>query len=209
MPRRARSRNTLVFRVRAWFGLQQDELALYLGVSKATVQAMESQRFRIGPAVSEPLFLLLAQLPPAVPATAETMAMPLPLPPTELPPDSAAPEAAELDFRRRVCLYQAVGLQAQADKLALQAAIQVRWAQALPALLAAYPAPTEAALAADPDAGGHHTWLIGWLTRHARLLPTADITRWHLLQARLAARRAEAASLAAALAADTPHDLPH
>lgn len=200
MPRRARNRTTLVFRVRTWFGLQQDELALYLGVSKATVQSMESQRVGISPTVSGPLLLLLAQLPPPVPATAETVAMPLPPPPTQLPPGSASPEAAELDFRRRVCLHQAIGLKAQANKLALQAATRARWAQALPALLEAYPAPTAEAIAADDDAVRHHNWLVGWLRWRARPLPVEDVTRWHLLQARIIALDAEAASLAAALA---------
>ncbi|PJJ60373.1 helix-turn-helix domain-containing protein [Hymenobacter chitinivorans] len=201
MARRARNRTTLVFRVRTWFGLQQDELALYLGVSKATVQSMESQRVGIGPAVSGPLLLLLAQLPPPVPATAETAAMPLPPPPTELVPNSAEPpEAAELDFRRRVCLYQAAGLKDQADKLALQAATRARWAQALPALLAAYPAPTTEEVAADDDALRHHAWLLSWLHFRARPLPAADVTRWHLLQARIAALETEAAALAATLA---------
>jgi hypothetical protein len=41
MPRRAKASTNLIARLRVWFGLQQAELALYLGVSPALVQGLE------------------------------------------------------------------------------------------------------------------------------------------------------------------------
>ncbi|WP_457069486.1 hypothetical protein [Hymenobacter sp. UYAg731] len=72
-----------------------------------------------------------------------------------------------------------------------QARVARHWAQDLPALRQA-----AADIAPDPDNPGRGIWLTGWLTRHARPLPTESTTRWHLLRARLAALTAEAAALA-------------
>ncbi|WP_165370570.1 hypothetical protein, partial [Hymenobacter persicinus] len=68
--------------------------------------------------------------------------------------------------------------------------------QALPALLAAYPAPVNPT---DPDDAELHAGLIRRLHYHARPLPAEDVTRWHLLQARIVALEAEAATLEATL----------
>lgn len=203
MPRRARPSGSFIFRLREWFGLRQDQLSLYAGVSKAMIQAVESRRRSAPSELVLALQPLLAQLPaPAdTPAATASAAVPLPvgafLP---LLPGTPEAEAGELDFRRRTCLHQAAGLRTQAEKIEQQARVAERWAQALPALLEAHPAPTAEAIAADDDAVRHHNWLLGWLNYRARPLPAADVTRWHLLQARIAALETEAATLAAMLA---------
>ncbi|TYZ06380.1 helix-turn-helix transcriptional regulator [Hymenobacter lutimineralis] len=196
MPRRARVSLNVLARVRAWFGLRQDQLALFLGVSPSLVQGIESGRRRLTEEVALALLPLLQRVPPDYNAPLEAAA-----PALALPPDAPGPEAAELDFRRRTCLQQAAGLRQEADKLAAQARATARWAQALPALLTTYPAP-----APDDSAetAQRRIWLRGWLPRQARPLPPATSTRWHLLQARITALEAEAAALAALLEPQQP-----
>ena len=186
MLRRSAHSASLIARVRAWFGLRQAELALFLGVSPALVQHVESgQR-----ALSTGVVQALAPLLPHLPATLDAF-------PTSLPPGTTAPQEEELDFRRRVCLQQAARCRAEMATLAQQAHAAQHWAQALPALLAAAPAPAAAdAAAADADALDRAAWRTGWLHRRARPLPAAVATRWHLLAARAAALDTEAAVLA-------------
>jgi transcriptional regulator with XRE-family HTH domain len=225
MPRRPTPFPHFVANIRAWFGLHLHELALYMGVSKALVQGIENGRLRLTPAVSTALLPLLLQLPPpevvaAAEATAVTEdAPPAPAsgPPLALLPGTPLPDAADLDFRRRVCQQQAGRALAQASTLAQRARVAARWAAVLPALLPPDPDdPTAAALdpeaspaaralvaalalAADPDdparAPDHARWLRGWLARRAQPLPPADSTRYHLLRARAAGLLAEAAAL--------------
>jgi hypothetical protein len=177
MPRRAAASTNVIARIRAWFGLRQDELALYLAISPELVRSVEAGRRRLTLPVTEALLPLLRELPPS-----ETAAPPL----TSLPPDTPVPDAGELDFRRRVCLQRAVKLRAQAEKLVQKAHYGQRWAQARPALLP----PSDA-----PDAE-RASWLTGWLERRARPLSTEEVTRWHLLQAQALAYETEAAALA-------------
>ena len=187
MPRRSAPSVSLVARVRAWFGLRQAELALFLGVSPALVQHLESGQRALTAGVVQALAPLLLHLPATLAA---------PEPAASLPPGTTVPESAELDFRRRVCLQQAARCRAELASLAQQAHVAQRWAQALPALLAAAPpdpATTEA------DAIELAAWRTGWLHRRARPLPPEAATRWHLLAARATALEAEAAVLAAAL----------
>lgn len=185
MLRRSAHSASLIARVRAWFGLRQAELALFLGVSPALVQHVESGQRALSAGMVQALLPLL----PHVPATPDAS-------PTSLPPGTTAPEGEELDFRRRVCLQQAARCRAEMAALAQQAHAAQHWAQALPALLAA-PAPA----AADADAYDRAAWRTGWLHRRARPLPSDAITRWHLLAARATALEAEAAALATALGA--------
>ena len=224
MPRRSTSAH-YVATIRSWFGLHLHELALYLGVSKALVQGIETGRRRLTPAVSTALLPLLLQLPPpevvaaAKAAALADDAMPAPAlcPPPVLPTGTPPPAAADLDFRRRVCQQQAGRALAQAGALARQARVAARWAAALPALLPPDPDDSTAAplvpdanpnaqvlaaalaLAADPDdparAPEHARWLRGWLARRARPLAPAVVTRCHLLRARAAGLLAEAAAL--------------
>ncbi|WP_082116068.1 helix-turn-helix domain-containing protein [Hymenobacter terrenus] len=187
MPRRAVPSLSLVARVRAWFGLHQQELALYLGVSPALVQALENGRRSLSADVLQTLLPLATQLPAAPPAPEVAAEV--------LPPSAPDPDAGTLDFRRRVCLKQAARLRAQAAPLAQQAHRAERWAQALPALLEAPDSPN---IAAD-NATARAAWRADWLHRQARPLSAEAATRWHLLRARVVALEAEAAALAVAL----------
>jgi hypothetical protein len=107
------------------------------------------------------------------------------------PPELAAPEAAELDFRRRTCQQQALRINEQLARIERQVRVARHWAQALPSLLAASAAlPTPTA-----DAVELAIWRANWLRRKAQPLPPAVATRWHLLRARAAALAAEIAAL--------------
>jgi transcriptional regulator with XRE-family HTH domain len=175
----------MLVRVRAWFGIDQAALALYLGTSPALVGSIESSRRALTVDIFMALRPLVLHLPPpeAVP----------PAPTAALPPGLPAPDAAELDFRRRVCLQQAAKAKREMDAIESRARVAQRWAQALPNLLQAaaetyaIPEPT------NPDRGA---WVAGWLARQAQPLPEAAVTRWHLLRARVAALTAEVATLA-------------
>ncbi|MCB2376536.1 helix-turn-helix domain-containing protein [Hymenobacter sp. BT635] len=167
-------------RIRAWFGLQQQELALYLGISQQLVHSIESGRQNMGYLVADAMLPLARQLPEPITQLDEPL-------PAALPPGSPAPDAGTLDFRRRVCLQRAAKLRAQAGQLARRAHVAQRWQLALPALLP----PTDAP---DPERAA---WLTGWLHRRARPLTAEEVTRWRLLLAQAGALEAEAALLAA------------
>ena len=187
MSRRARSSTNLLVRVRAWFGLSQEELALYLGSSPALVRSVETGRRALSPELLLALRPLLLHLPaPAV--------GPPPALPAGPPPGLPAPEVGELAFRRRVCAQRAARLGRELAALEARARVAAHWAQALPALRQA---AAEAHATPDPANPDRGAWLAGWLARQARPLPPAAATRWHLLRARLAALTAEAAALAA------------
>ena len=137
-----------------------------------------------------PLLLALRPLLPHLPPAEVAGALP-PTAPAAPPPGLPAPEAAELDFRRRVCAQQADKLGGELAAIEGRARVATRWAQALPALLQAAAETVPA-----PDNPDRPAWLADWLTRQARPLPPAAATRWHLLRARLAALTAEQAALA-------------
>ena len=184
MPRRAAPSTHLIARVRAYFGLQQAELALYLGVSPVTVQAIESGRR----ALTSELFLALRPLVQLLPADVAG-----PAPAAGSPPGMPAPDAGELDFRRRVCAVQAARLGQELAALEERARVAAHWAQALPALQQA--AAEAFAAPATADEAERGAWLTDWLTRQARPLLPEAATRWHLLRARRAALMAEMAAL--------------
>ena len=208
MPRHPAVSDSVLARVRAWFGLQLSELALYLGVSQSLTHAIETNRRALTPAVRAALLPLLLQLPPPETPVA-------PAPGAALPPGTPAPDAADLDFRRCECLHRAAGLLAQAEALAARSHVAARWAAALPALTPPDPAapvadtlPAQAlaaalAQAADPTdparAHDHARWLRGWLAARARPLPPPEATRYYRLRAQAAGLLAEAAALAEAL----------
>lgn len=208
MSRRARTSTHLTARVRAWFGLTQTELALYLGVSPMQVSHLDGGSRALSPEVLAALLPLVQQLPPEAALLAALAPAPAaaPGPPATPPPALALgtppPEAAALDLRRRECLLQAARLRTQAEALAQQATVAARWAAALPALLAAVPtlAPPPAAAATAPTGPGpaadRATWLRAWLARRAQPLPAEAATRYYLLLARATAHAAEAAALA-------------
>ena len=213
MARRSPLPLSLPARVRAWLGLTQAELALYLGVSQSLLQAIEAGQRGLTHPVRVALLPLLLQLPPPEVPAAPPAGAPL-------PPNSPAPTAADLDFRRRECQHRAAGLLAQAEALATRAHVAARWATALLDLLPPDPADPPAAavapvtpaaraladalaLAADPTdparAPDHARWLRSWLRHHARPLTPAEVTRLHRLRAQAAGLLAEAAALATAL----------
>ncbi|TGE15585.1 hypothetical protein [Hymenobacter elongatus] len=170
--------------MRTWFGLGQSEMALYLGVSPTLIHSIETERRGLTTNLLLALRPLLLHLPP-VGVPAETPA------PTSRPPGLPAPEAAELEFRRRVCRQQAARVERELAALEARARVAERWAQALPALQQA-----AAAVPPDPANPDRAAWLTGWLARQARPLPPEDATRWRLLRARLAALAAEQVALA-------------
>ena len=181
MARRSRPSTNVLARVRAWFGLDQEALALYLEASPALVGSIETGRRALTTEIFTALRPLVQHLPPAeAPATAPAAA---------LPPGPPGPDAAELDFRRRVCQQQAARLGRELAALEARARVAARWAQALPDL-------RQAAAEADPANPDRGAWLADWLTRQARPLPPEAVTRWHLLRARVVALTAEAAALA-------------
>ncbi|WP_046247163.1 antitoxin Xre-like helix-turn-helix domain-containing protein [Hymenobacter terrenus] len=177
MPRSAFPSTRLPARVRAWFGLTQAELAMFLRVSPATAQHAESGRYRLTAAVHEALQPLAHHLPP-----------PNALP--EADPALPPPDAAELAYRRLQCGGQSRRLQRELDRLEAQARYGARWATAAPALLAASPTGS------DPAAVRERAWLQAWLAHRARPLTAAEAARVQLLRARLVGLAAELAALA-------------
>ncbi|WP_210519870.1 hypothetical protein [Hymenobacter terricola] len=184
MARRSRPSTNLLVRLRAWFGLDQEALALYLGASPGLIRSVETGRR----ALTADLFLALRPLVQHLAPAEAAAALPL----AALPPGAPAPDAAELDFRRWVCEQQAAKLGRELAAIEGRARVAARWAQALPALLQAAAETYATPDPANPDRGA---WLAGWLTRQARPLPPEAVTRWHLLRARRAALLAEVAAL--------------
>ena len=178
----------LLARVRAWFGLDQAALALYLEMSPETVHSIETGRRALTAEVFMALQPLVQHLSLAEAAAPSSPA---------LPPGVPAPDAAELNFRRRVCQQQADRLGRELAALEAQARVAQHWAQALPALLQAAAETYATPAPANPDRGA---WLADWLRRQARPLPPEAATRWHLLRARRAALAAEVAALAEGVA---------
>ena len=213
MPRRARSSEHLLARVRDWFGLQIIDLALYLNVSPSLLRKIETGQGRLSPTVAEGLLPLLQHLPPPeqqaaaqaqaaaeadFPPLTEVLAVP------PLAPGSPAPEAAELAFRRKEARVLAARRLTEAAVLAQRARVASRWAAALPTLLPPDPDTPEgaahyAALPPDPDdptrAPDHARWLRGWLRHRARPLTPAEVARYYRLRAQAIGLLAEVASI--------------
>jgi transcriptional regulator with XRE-family HTH domain len=175
--------DTLVGRIRKYFGLDQAALALYLGVSPALVQHLENGRRRLTGDIFTTLQPLAAQV-----AAAEAAHGPAATSALTLPGSTPAPDEAKLDFRRRVCQQQLARVEKELSALGQQAQTAQHWVQALPALLQAV------ADTPDPDPE-RDVWRLGWLQRQARPLLPEAATRWRLLCARRAALKAEIAAL--------------
>lgn len=123
MPRKSIPSATLVQAVRRYFGMQQSELAAYLGVTAAFVGHVEAGRKVLSGRVLLRLNPLAVHLPPEAEMTAP--------PATALPPAAPAPEPSELDWRRRQCLHRAAGLRRELASLLQRITYAERWA-ALP-----------------------------------------------------------------------------
>lgn len=136
MPRKSIPSTTLVQAVRRYFGLGQQELATYLGVTRAQVAHLEAGRR----ALSSALLLRLNPLASHLPPTADT-------PPVALPPTAPRPEAKDLDGRRCQCLYRAARLRRELAGLLQAATHAARWAAAQPTAPAHADALTPAAVA--------------------------------------------------------------
>ena len=160
MARRTRPSTNLLVRLRAWFGLDQEALALYLGTSPALVRSIETGRRALTAEVFLALRPLVQHLPPA-----EAPAAPAAAP----PPAHPAPDAAELDFRRRVCQQQAARLGRELAALEARALVGARWAQACPSCCKLPPKPTPRPTPPTPT--GAPGWPTGWRGRPAPCRP--------------------------------------
>ncbi len=124
MPRPSIPSTTLVQAVRRYFGLEQQELAAYLGVSRAQVAHLESGRR----ALSSALLLRLNPLALHLPPTTETAPAPAQVLPATAPP----PETRELEWRRYQCAHRAARLRRALAGLHRRAVHAERWATAQP-----------------------------------------------------------------------------
>jgi len=189
MSRRARYTDTLPATVRRYFGLQQVELADYLGVSPTLVKHVEAGRRGLSLVVLARLAPLARLVPEGPPAP--EIAVPL------LPRQPAVgPLAARLDY----CEHHAARLRRALRPLLARATYAQRWQQALPTLLAEAPAADPSA--PNPEARARRAR--EWLESQPTALSADELAHYHLLRLQAEALEAEAAALAAPLAAAPP-----
>lgn len=182
---RPTSSSSLVAEVRKFFGLQQQQLADYIGVSRELLANVEAGRRDISSSVLLRLNPLAARMPEhAAPDATDFSDEPI-----------TAPHAADLEFRRAECLHKAGQLRWKMRPLARRIRFAKRWQQVLPGLLAA--AATEPV--ADPQAARARRWLLSRQADAADELDALQSAQWHLLRVRAEALEAEAAALAALL----------
>ncbi|MBX0289972.1 helix-turn-helix domain-containing protein [Hymenobacter sp. HSC-4F20] len=188
MPRPSTPSTTLPARIRKYFGLEQQELAAFLGISRQLLAHIEAGRRTLTGPVLRRLTPLAALLPPeAAPVAPEAE------PVGEPPP--APPAPGPLEARHDTCRHQAGKLCQELRALEGALALARRWEQALPELLAAAPPPDGAALASPPDKATRQ-WLLRRQQQSQALLHDADLAaRYQLLRLRVAALEAEAAGL--------------
>ncbi|MDB5269491.1 MAG: hypothetical protein JWP58_2531, partial [Hymenobacter sp.] len=126
---RATFSDSLLTRVRRYFGVSQEELARYLGVSGAQLSRLAGGQRAFSPevaadaAVWEQLLPAAAAAPPGPPGAA----------------DLGTPAPAPLEARLDYCQHHARRLRRALRPLEAQAAHAARWRVALPALRAALP----------------------------------------------------------------------
>lgn len=178
-------------RVRRHFGLQQQELADLLGISRSALANVEAERRDFSPDVAERLAPFRAALSPAADEAARRRAE------AEawgtLPPPPPGPyDAGPLAQRRAACLHEARRIGWELRELPAQAALAARWAAALPALLAALPPPGTAPATAEAV---RRRYAHDWLATVPLALPPGELARWHLGHERVRALTAEAAAL--------------
>lgn len=189
MPRPSKHVFSRLAKVRRYYGLHQRELAALLGVSPELVKHIEAGRRALAREVSERLAPFAQQMGETEEVT------------DSLVPPAGPFDPAPLRARRSACLHEAANLRWQLRPLAAQAQVVAHWAAARPGLLAALPPAPDEPL--TPEA-------VRLRYVHARLalapdaLPSAEVSRWHLLRLRAEALETEAAALAALLASAEP-----
>jgi DNA-binding XRE family transcriptional regulator len=187
--RRFISTDSPIRAVRRYFGLTQQELALFLDVGKAIIGHIEAGRRDLSLTLKLRLFPLSRHLPPA--ATIR--------PPDDepLPATAPAPAAAPLESRRKECLALAATLRLKLVPLTARAVYTSRWQQVLPTVLA------EHAQLTNPAEQEWAAVLRPWLERLGGRFGAHRVAQHHLLRLRAEALEAEAAALAALLATAT------
>ncbi|PJJ55053.1 hypothetical protein [Hymenobacter chitinivorans] len=169
----------LLLAVRAYYGLAQQELADFLGVSRGLVALVETGRRALPAAAEARLALLSAPL---------TTSANCPAPPL------AAASWEPLHLHQRKCLRQAQGLRQELIQLQTQATQYQRRLQALPALY-------QALLTTAPDGPGLEAWLQKIETQARYGLAECGPAAQTLLTVRIAALEFEAAETGRQLAA--------
>ncbi len=195
MPRgyiRLRSQTS---RLRTYFGIEQEELAMYLGVSRAMVSHLDAGQKLPSLRLAEQLAPLLLH----VPAGLLAQVIELPAAAAEPVPATPAPAAAPLEARLDDCTHTAWMLRLRLRRLVRKGRYVARWQAALPALLAALPPADTPEL----DSGLDYRWARHWFNMRARPLTPTEIAEWHLLRVRADALEAEAAALTVIIAAGT------
>jgi transcriptional regulator with XRE-family HTH domain len=171
--------------VRAYFGLKQDDLAQYLGVTRAAVSHAETRRHDFGTDVWLRLQPLAGQLPPPAPAAPQATS-------AGLLAEAPAPVDVLIRQRLQACQREARPLRRSLEARDAKYQQARRWQRALPALRAALP-PTPAT-----DSRWQQRQR-SWLDRHsadmADVLDAVAATEYRLLQLRLRLLDTEIAEL--------------
>lgn len=187
MPTRPVRPGSVLWNVRAYFNLTQQELALYLGVSEGLIGHVEAGRRDLSARLRARLRPLLEQLPPGPTILEERPLEPgAPLP--AAPPLAVAPAAEPLRARLDECLARAYRLRPELTALERRVTFAARWQTALPGLLAVLPADEEG------EVIGH------WLRVRVPPLRPAEVARWQLLRIQWAALTLEIDALRGLLA---------
>ncbi|MGY3088721.1 transcriptional regulator with XRE-family HTH domain [Hymenobacter sp. UYAg731] len=173
--------------LRRYLGLQQEQLALFLGISRSLLANIEANRRAMSRVVHERAAPLLALLPESALLTV----LAVPPPPPALP---AAPAPGQLEARRDYCQWRAANLRYELRTLNHRAAVALRWQQALPALLAAMPPAAPAP--APPGDWARLSYPRLLAQQCATAFTPDDAARHHLLRLQAEALEAEAAALA-------------
>ncbi|MBC7448389.1 MAG: helix-turn-helix transcriptional regulator [Hymenobacteraceae bacterium] len=207
MPRARKPSFTTLAMVRRYFNLEQEELALYLGVSRGMVAHLEAGRRAVSEAVFLRLLPLSTQLGERQGAGAEGHFINNATAAAELPPEHPLPAFAPLDARRDYCAHTAGQLWRAVRPFVARARYAARWQAALPRLLAALPplSPDPPAPPAGSVEAVRAALLRQWLPCRVEVaeLTAEEMAEWHLLRLRAEALEAEAAALTALLAGRT------
>lgn len=180
MTRPSRFSDSLLQRIRRYFGLDQQEMAMWLGLNQPQLSRYESGARFMPIEFDQALEPWRAVLPPEPLTT----------------PSCGLPHRAPLEARLDYCQHHARRLRRRLRPLEKQAVLAARRAAALPAVRAALPpAPaTEPDIAIDWPA-----WLNWfrhrWLDHRSTTLRADQSAQYHLLRLQAEALETEAAAL--------------